>query len=73
MRLGSRLRKLNWREKSAMQAFAKQAVLRYRDLPGGVGTETMHSLIAKGLVELVDENIGEFAKDRRWRQTESEK
>jgi len=64
---------LNWREKSAMQAFAKQAVLRYHDLPRGVGYKTMRSLIAKGLIELVDKTIGEFAKDRRWRRSKSEK
>jgi hypothetical protein len=64
---------LNWREKSALQAFARQAVLRFCDLPIGVGYKTMRSLIAKRLIELVDKNIGEFAKDRRRRRTKSEK
>jgi hypothetical protein len=58
---------LNWREKSVLQAFGKRAVLRYYDLPRGVGYKTMRSLIAKGLIEVVDENMGEFAKDRCWR------
>jgi hypothetical protein len=48
-------------------------VLRYHDLPPGVGRDTMRVLISRGLVELVDKNIGEFAKDRRWRRTQKEK
>ena len=63
---------LNWREKSAMRAFAEQAVLRFCDLPIGVGYKTMRSLISKGLIELEDKNIGEFAKDRRWKRTKRE-
>jgi hypothetical protein len=64
---------LNWREKSVLQAFEKQAVLRFCDLPIGVGHKTMRLLIAKGLVEVVDKNIGVFAKDRRWRRTTKQK
>jgi hypothetical protein len=63
---------LNWREKSVLQAFEKQSVLRFCDLPTGVGAKTMRLLIAKGLVELVDKNIGEYAKDRRWRRTKNQ-
>jgi hypothetical protein len=33
----------------------------------------MCALIEKGLVELVDDSIGEHAKDRSWRRTKSEK
>ena len=65
--------KLNWREESALLAFEEQAVLWYHDLPQGVGGNTMHLLVAKGLVELVDENIGKYAKDRRWRRTKKQK
>ena len=60
---------LNWREESVLRAFEQRAVLRYHDLPRGVGYKTMRALIEKGLVELVDNNIGQFAKDRRWRRT----
>jgi len=59
---------LSWREERALRAFEKEVVFRYHDLPRGVGRDTMRVLIAKGLVELVDKNIGEFAKDRRWRR-----
>jgi hypothetical protein len=59
----------SWREERALRAFEKEVVLRYYDLPRGVGRDTMRVLIAKGLVELVDKSIGEFAKDRRWRRT----
>ena len=65
--------KLSWREQCALRAFEKQMVLRYHDLPPGVGRDTMRVLISRGLVELVDKNIGEFAKDRRWRRTQKEK
>ena len=60
---------LNWREKSVLRAFEEQAVLRFCDLPTGVGTKTMRALIAIGLVELVDNSVGEYAKDRRWRRS----
>jgi hypothetical protein len=60
---------LNWREERVMGAFEQQAELRYCDLPPWVGFKTMRALIEKGLVELVDKNVGEFAKDRRWRRT----
>jgi hypothetical protein len=53
---------LNWREKAVLRIFKRQSVLRYHDLPGGVGTKTMRGLMEKGLVGLVDKNIGEFAK-----------
>jgi hypothetical protein len=60
--------------KAQLRAFEQQAVLRYHDLPVGVGSKTMRALIAKGLVELVDENIVEYAKRRSWRRTkESER
>jgi hypothetical protein len=58
---------LNWRETRALKAFESRCVLRYHDLPFGVGLKTMRVLVEKGLVELVDENVGEFAKDRSWR------
>ena len=61
--------KLNWREESVMRAFEQQAELRYCDLPPWVGYKTIRGLIEKGLVELVDKSIEEFAKDRRWRRT----
>ncbi|MGD0192463.1 MAG: hypothetical protein ABSD74_17130 [Rhizomicrobium sp.] len=64
---------VSWREKSALRAFDEQAVLLFHDLPRGVGYKTMRSLLAKGLIELVEPNIGAFAKDRRWRRTKSEK
>ena len=64
--------KLSWREQCALRAFEEQLVLQYHDLPTGIGRDTMRSLIEKGLVELVDKNIGEFAKDRRWRRTQKE-
>jgi len=64
---------LSWRVERALRAFEKEVVLRYYDLPRGVGRDTMRVLIAKGLVELVDKNIGEFAKDRRWRRTRMQK
>jgi hypothetical protein len=62
---------LNWREKCVMEAFEEQAVLRYCDLPTWVGAKTMRGLIEKGLVELVDKNVGEYAKDRCWRRTKN--
>jgi hypothetical protein len=65
--------KLNWREESVLRAFEQQPVLRFCDLPTFVGPKTMRLLIAKGLVELVDKTVGEYAKDRRWRQTKNQK
>jgi hypothetical protein len=63
------MRNLSWREKLALRAFDELAVLRYCDLPVGIGEKTMRALIAKGLSELVDPNIGEYAKGRCWRRT----
>ena len=65
--------KLSWREKLALRAFEELAVLRYCDLPGGVGEKTMRALIARGMVELVDKSIGEFAKGRCWRRIQTQK
>ena len=45
---GAQLPELNLREESALRAFEQQAVLRYHDLPVGVGSKTMRALIAKG-------------------------
>jgi hypothetical protein len=67
---GAHLPELNWREESALRAFEQQTVLQYHDLPVGVGPKTMLALIEKGLVELVDENVGLYAKGRSWRRTQ---
>jgi len=64
---------LTWREELVLQAFEKETALQFCDLPAGVGHKTMRSLIARGLVELVDNTIGEFAKDHRWRRTKKQK
>ncbi len=64
---------LSWREELALRAFEELAVLRYCDLPVGVGEKTMRSLIAKGLAELADPNIGKYAKGRCWRWTQKQR
>ena len=62
------MQKLNWREERTLLAFEEQAEPRFCDLPPYIGRKTMDALIEKGLVEVVDNKAGEYAKDRRWRQ-----
>jgi hypothetical protein len=56
----------NWREKAALNAFDGEDVLRFADLPRNVGRRTMDRLVARGLVEPVDCDIGRFSADYGW-------
>jgi hypothetical protein len=56
----------NWREKVALQAFNGHEIVRFTDLPSNVGRRTMDRLVAKGLVEPVDSDIGRFSADYGW-------
>lgn len=59
---------LNWREREALQAFELKAVLYFYDLPTFVGRKTMKGLVARGLVEVVDRKVGEYAGKYAWRR-----
>jgi hypothetical protein len=56
----------NWREKAALDAFNGQDVLHYADLPGNVGRRTMDRLVAKGLIEPANSEIGRYSVDFAW-------
>ena len=62
-----RLRKTpNWREKIALKAFDEHELLRLTDLPGNVGRRTMERLVARGLVEPADSEIGRYSNAFAW-------
>ena len=61
------MKDLDRRSKRALQAFEGHGTLRFCDLPPSVGRKTMARLVAAGLVEVVDPNVGEHSVGYRWR------
>ena len=59
-------RKISWRETMALDAFNGHEVLHFADLPGNVGRRTMDRLVAKGLIEPADSDIGRYSADFAW-------
>ena len=57
---------LDWREKLVLQAFEGRTVLRYCDLPPGVGHKTMEYLVDKGIVRIATADIGPHASEYGW-------
>ena len=51
----------------ALEAFKGEEKLRYCDLPPLIGYKTMRLLVARGLLEVVDNTAGPLSKDRAWR------
>ena len=46
---------LDWRAKLVLKEFEGREVMRYCDLPAGVGLKTMDILVRLGIVKVVDE------------------
>jgi len=49
----------DWRTKLVLKRFQERDVLRYCDLPAGVGHKTMALLVEQGVVRVVAEPRGE--------------
>jgi hypothetical protein len=56
-----------YRKQKALEAFKKRPVLRFCDLPNGVGMKTMDALVALGQIEVVDPTAGRFSFSYAWR------
>ena len=58
---------LESRAKRALEAFRGLEVIHFYDLPSGIGRKTMALLVERGLVQVVDTDVGIYSKDYVWR------
>jgi hypothetical protein len=56
-----------YRKQRGLEAFKKRPILRFCDLPNGIGIKTMDELIELGLIEVADPTVGRFSFGYAWR------
>jgi hypothetical protein len=57
---------LDHRAQRALEAFQGLEIIYFYDLPYGVGPKTMALLVGRGIVQVVDESVGRYAKKYAW-------
>jgi hypothetical protein len=60
-------RNLNYRAQRALESFQGLEVVHFYDLPTGVGPKTMALLVERGIVQVLADKVGKYAKDYAWR------
>jgi hypothetical protein len=58
---------LDRRTQRAIETFKSLELIYFHDLPVGVGRKTMALLVERGLVEVVEAQVGIYAKNYAWR------
>ncbi len=59
---------ITWRERKALKAFTAREIIYVSHLPTWIGRKTMASLVKKGILEVVDPDVGPYSSRYGWRR-----